>query len=65
MNGEIVGKKKALPGSNPNNYICRLGISHAKLGVRLEVSTRDISVFQDGKHIKLLWPDEVSLKSAK
>lgn len=65
MNGEIVGKRKAVPGGNSNNYIGRLGISHRKLGVRLEVSTRDISLFHDGKHIKLLWSDTASLKSTK
>ncbi|CAG02025.1 unnamed protein product, partial [Tetraodon nigroviridis] len=63
VNGEIVGKKKDAPGGNSNNYIGRLGISHKKLGVRLDVSTQDISVFHDGKHIKLLWSDTASVKS--
>lgn len=62
VNGETIGKKKAVQGGNFNTYIDRLGISHKKLGVRLEVSTRDISVFYDGKHINLLWSDTVSLK---
>eukprot|EP00066_Takifugu_rubripes_P023204 XP_011612470.1 PREDICTED: inter-alpha-trypsin inhibitor heavy chain H3-like isoform X1 [Takifugu rubripes] len=62
VNGETIGKKKAVQGGNFNTYIDRLGISHKKLGVRLEVSTRDISVFYDDKHINLLWSDTVSLK---
>lgn len=65
MNGKTIGKTKAVKGGNSNTYIARLGISHKKLGVRLEVSTQDISVFHDGKHIKLLWSDTVSLKVTK
>ncbi|KAK1901967.1 Inter-alpha-trypsin inhibitor heavy chain H3 [Dissostichus eleginoides] len=32
------------------------------LGVRLEVSTQDIVVLQDGKQVKLLWSDNASVK---
>nr|XP_046240478.1 inter-alpha-trypsin inhibitor heavy chain H3-like [Scatophagus argus] len=61
VNGQIIGKKKVADG-NVNTYFGRLGIIHQKLGVRLEVSTQDISVSHDGKQIKLLWSDETSIK---
>uniref|UniRef100_A0A8C4HR74 Inter-alpha-trypsin inhibitor heavy chain H3 n=1 Tax=Dicentrarchus labrax TaxID=13489 RepID=A0A8C4HR74_DICLA len=54
VNGQIIGKKKVVPDANTNTYFGRLGIIHQKLGVRLEVSTQDISVFHDGKQFKLL-----------
>lgn len=65
VNGQIIGKKKVVLDGIVNTYIGRLGISHQKLGVRLEVSTRDISVFHGGKNIKLLWSDAVSIKETK
>uniref|UniRef100_A0A8C4NTK8 Inter-alpha-trypsin inhibitor heavy chain H3 n=1 Tax=Dicentrarchus labrax TaxID=13489 RepID=A0A8C4NTK8_DICLA len=51
VNGQIIGKKKVVQDANTNTYFGRLGIIHQKLGVRLEVSTQDISVFHDGKHV--------------
>uniref|UniRef100_A0A8C4HR07 Inter-alpha-trypsin inhibitor heavy chain H3 n=1 Tax=Dicentrarchus labrax TaxID=13489 RepID=A0A8C4HR07_DICLA len=54
VNGQIIGKKKVVQDANTNTYFGRLGIIHQKLGVRLEVSTQDISVFHDGKQFKLL-----------
>lgn len=65
MNGQIIGKKKVSPDGNISTYFGRLGISHPKLGVRLDVSTQDISVFHGGKHIKLLWSDAASIKETK
>ncbi len=65
VNGQIIGKKKVVPDGNINTYFGRLGIIHQKLGVRLEVSTQDISVFHDGKQIKLLWSDTASIKESK
>uniref|UniRef100_A0A8P4G878 Inter-alpha-trypsin inhibitor heavy chain H3 n=1 Tax=Dicentrarchus labrax TaxID=13489 RepID=A0A8P4G878_DICLA len=62
VNGQIIGKKKVVPDANTNTYFGRLGIIHQKLGVRLEVSTQDISVFHDGKQFKLLWSDAASIK---
>ncbi|XP_073324182.1 inter-alpha-trypsin inhibitor heavy chain H3-like isoform X2 [Pagrus major] len=62
VNGQIIGKKKVVPDGKINTYFGRLGIIHGKLGLRLEVSTQDISVFYDGKQVNLLWSDAVSSK---
>ncbi|XP_023155124.1 inter-alpha-trypsin inhibitor heavy chain H3a [Amphiprion ocellaris] len=62
VNGQIIGDKKIPPDGKINTYFWRFGIVHKNLGVRLEVNTQDISVFQDGKQIKLLWSDTASLK---
>ncbi|XP_069006345.1 inter-alpha-trypsin inhibitor heavy chain H3-like [Embiotoca jacksoni] len=62
VNGQIIGKKKVDPDANVNTYFGRFGISHQKLGVMLEVSTQDISVFHQGKQVKLVWSDTASLK---
>lgn len=62
VNGQIIGKKKVVPDGKVNTYFGRLGIIHEKLGVRLDVSTEDISVFYDGKWVKLLWSDAASVK---
>lgn len=65
VNGQIIGDKKIPPGGKINTYFCRFGIVHQTLGVRLEVSTKVISVLQDGKQVKLLWSDAASLKGPK
>ncbi|XP_059184467.1 inter-alpha-trypsin inhibitor heavy chain H3-like isoform X2 [Centropristis striata] len=62
VNGQTIGDKKIPPDGKMNTYFWRFGIVHQTLGVRLEVSTRDISVFQDGKRVKLLWSDTASVK---
>ncbi|XP_068576730.1 inter-alpha-trypsin inhibitor heavy chain H3a isoform X3 [Cebidichthys violaceus] len=62
VNGQIIGDKKIAPDGKVNTYFCRFGIVHRTLGVRLEVSTQDISVLQDGKLVKLLWSDTASVK---
>ncbi|XP_019942173.2 inter-alpha-trypsin inhibitor heavy chain H3-like isoform X1 [Paralichthys olivaceus] len=62
VNGQIIGKKNVVPNGNTNTYFGRFGISHRKLGVSLEVSTQDISIFHNGKHVKLLWSDRASIK---
>lgn len=62
VNGQIIGKKKLVPDGDINTYFGRLGITHQKLGVRLDVSTQDILVFHDGKQVKLVWSDTASIK---
>uniref|UniRef100_A0A7N6B6B1 Inter-alpha-trypsin inhibitor heavy chain H3 n=1 Tax=Anabas testudineus TaxID=64144 RepID=A0A7N6B6B1_ANATE len=54
VNGQVIGEKKISPNGEVKTYFWRFGIVHKTLGVRLEVSTKDISVFQDGKWVKLL-----------
>lgn len=65
VNGQVIGDKKIPPNGVINTYFSRFGILHQALGVRLEVSTQDISVFQDGKWIKILWSEAASLKGTK
>lgn len=65
VNGQIIGKKKIVQDGNMNTYFGRFGISHQKLGVRLDVSTQDISVFYSDKQVKLLWSDATSLKDTE
>uniref|UniRef100_A0A7N8Y424 Inter-alpha-trypsin inhibitor heavy chain H3 n=1 Tax=Mastacembelus armatus TaxID=205130 RepID=A0A7N8Y424_9TELE len=62
VNGQTIGDKKISPSGVINTYFSRFGIIHRTLGVRMEVSTQDISVLQDGKWVKLLWSDQASLK---
>ncbi|KAF7664518.1 hypothetical protein LDENG_00173360 [Lucifuga dentata] len=63
VNGEIIGDKEIPPDGKINTYFWRFGIIYRKLGVKLEVTTQDISVIQDGKQVKLLWSDSASLKT--
>ncbi|KAM9859817.1 inter-alpha-trypsin inhibitor heavy chain H3-like [Aulostomus maculatus] len=65
VNGQTIGDKMIPPDGKINTYFWRFGIIHQKLGVTLEVSTEDISMFQDGKQIKLQWSKTASLKGAK
>uniref|UniRef100_A0A671VC43 Inter-alpha-trypsin inhibitor heavy chain H3 n=1 Tax=Sparus aurata TaxID=8175 RepID=A0A671VC43_SPAAU len=62
VNGQTIGDKKTPPDGKINTYFWRFGIVHKTLGVRLDVSTEDIWVLQDGKQVKLLWSDTAGLK---
>lgn len=64
VNGQIIGDKKIPPDGVINTYFYRFGITHRALGVRLEVTTEVIKVYQDGKGFRLLW-SEASLKGSK
>ncbi|KAM7006173.1 inter-alpha-trypsin inhibitor heavy chain H3-like [Tautogolabrus adspersus] len=64
VNGEIIGDKMIPPDGKINTYFWRFGIVHQTLGVRLIVSTQDVSVFQDGQLVKLQWSDSASLKGS-
>lgn len=65
VNGQVIGDKQIPPNGVINTYFSRFGILHQALGVRMEVSTHDISVFQNGKWIKILWSEAASLKGTK
>uniref|UniRef100_A0A672I1P3 Inter-alpha-trypsin inhibitor heavy chain 3 n=1 Tax=Salarias fasciatus TaxID=181472 RepID=A0A672I1P3_SALFA len=54
VHGQIIGDKKISPDGTMNTYFGSFGIIHQTLGVRLEVNTQEISVFQDNKQVKLL-----------
>ncbi|XP_062401903.1 inter-alpha-trypsin inhibitor heavy chain H3-like [Sardina pilchardus] len=64
VNGETIGDKKSDSGSKVNTYFGRFGIVHEKLGVRLTVSTKEISVAQDSRMVKLQWSHSASVKGA-
>ncbi|XP_005746521.1 inter-alpha-trypsin inhibitor heavy chain H3a isoform X3 [Pundamilia nyererei] len=64
VNGQIISKKKVALDGNVNTYFGRFGITHQNLGVRLDVSIQDISVFYNDKQVKLLWSDATSLRDA-
>ena len=53
------------PGEKINTYFGRFGIVHPGLGLRLEVTTQDITVSQNSKQTKLLWSDTASVKGPK
>uniref|UniRef100_A0AAZ3PG59 Inter-alpha-trypsin inhibitor heavy chain H3 n=1 Tax=Oncorhynchus tshawytscha TaxID=74940 RepID=A0AAZ3PG59_ONCTS len=44
VNGQTIGDKKVAPDGKVNTYFGRFGIIHQGLGVRLEVTTHDITV---------------------
>ncbi|KAJ3581166.1 hypothetical protein NHX12_016967 [Muraenolepis orangiensis] len=62
VNGQTIGDKMVAPDGKVNTYFGRLGVVHQTLGVRLEVTTQDITLSQDGRQVKLLWSDPASLK---
>ncbi|XP_072307768.1 inter-alpha-trypsin inhibitor heavy chain H3-like [Eucyclogobius newberryi] len=62
VNGQLIGDKAIPPGGQINTYFSRFGIVHKTLGVKLEVGTQDISVFQDGTLVDLQWSGTASLK---
>uniref|UniRef100_A0A671NCD7 Inter-alpha-trypsin inhibitor heavy chain H3 n=1 Tax=Sinocyclocheilus anshuiensis TaxID=1608454 RepID=A0A671NCD7_9TELE len=49
VNGQIIGDKKVIPGNKIHTYFGRFGIVHEKFGVRLMVSTKEISVSENEK----------------
>lgn len=64
VNGLIIGKNSVVP-DGPHNaltYFGRLGISHRQRGIRMEVSTQDISILHHGKKTKLLWSNAASVQ---
>ncbi|XP_028853572.1 inter-alpha-trypsin inhibitor heavy chain H3-like isoform X2 [Denticeps clupeoides] len=62
VNGRIIGDKKVSPGGKMNTYFGSFGIMYPKLGIRLMVSTQEISVFHSSKLVKLMWSDSASIK---
>ncbi|KAJ3602963.1 hypothetical protein NHX12_030707 [Muraenolepis orangiensis] len=64
VNAELVAKKmkKGAVGGKVNTYVGRLGVVHQTLGVRLEVTTKGITLSQDSRQVKLLWSDPSALR---
>uniref|UniRef100_A0A8C2IYD4 Inter-alpha-trypsin inhibitor heavy chain H3 n=1 Tax=Cyprinus carpio TaxID=7962 RepID=A0A8C2IYD4_CYPCA len=49
VNGQIIGDKKIIPENKMHTYFGRFGIVHEKFGIRLMVSTKEISVSENKK----------------
>ncbi|XP_067288464.1 inter-alpha-trypsin inhibitor heavy chain H3a isoform X1 [Pseudorasbora parva] len=62
VNGQTIGDKKIIPGEKVNTYFGRFGIVHEKFGIRLMVSTKEISVSDEGKQAKFFWTDTATVK---
>ncbi|KAK2873981.1 hypothetical protein Q8A67_021134 [Cirrhinus molitorella] len=62
VNGQIIGDKKVIPGSKMHTYFGRFGIVLEKFGIRLMVSTKEISVSEDGKHAEFSWTNNKTLE---
>ncbi|XP_068171180.1 inter-alpha-trypsin inhibitor heavy chain H3-like [Antennarius striatus] len=62
VNGQTIGDKMIPPDGTINTYLGRFGIVHNILGVKLEVTTTTISVYQDKNWMKFLWSDAASVK---
>ncbi|KAF5904526.1 inter-alpha-trypsin inhibitor heavy chain H3-like, partial [Clarias magur] len=65
VNGQTIGDKKIDPNNMMSTYFGRFGIIHAKLGIRLMVTTQDILVSERGKQAKFYWSDNTSVKGPK
>jgi len=65
VNGQTIGDKMVAPDGKVNTYFGRLGVVHQTLGVRLQVTTEDVILSQDGGRVKLLWSEEASLKGPR
>jgi len=65
VNGQTIGDKKVIPGEKVNTYFGRFGIVHEKFGIRLTVSTKEISVSDEGKQAKFFWTDTATVKGPK
>ncbi|XP_051957376.1 inter-alpha-trypsin inhibitor heavy chain H3a [Xyrauchen texanus] len=62
VNGQTIGDKKVIPGKKVNTYFGRFGIIHEMFGIRLMVSTKEISVSEAGKQAKFFWTDTATIK---
>ncbi|XP_051529011.1 inter-alpha-trypsin inhibitor heavy chain H3a [Myxocyprinus asiaticus] len=62
VNGQTIGDKKVIPGKKVNTYFGRFGIVHEMFGIRLTVSTKEISVSEAGKQAKFFWTDTATIK---
>uniref|UniRef100_A0A671N8J2 Inter-alpha-trypsin inhibitor heavy chain H3 n=1 Tax=Sinocyclocheilus anshuiensis TaxID=1608454 RepID=A0A671N8J2_9TELE len=62
VNGQIIGDKKVIPGNKIHTYFGRFGIVHEKFGVRLMVSTKEISVSENEKQAKFSWINNKTLE---
>ncbi|XP_056092678.1 inter-alpha-trypsin inhibitor heavy chain H3 [Rhinichthys klamathensis goyatoka] len=62
VNGQIIGDKKVIPGSKMHTYFGHFGIAYEKFGIKLMVSTKEISLSEEGKQTKLSWTNNRTIK---
>ncbi|TSV54873.1 Inter-alpha-trypsin inhibitor heavy chain H3 [Bagarius yarrelli] len=62
VNGQTIGDKKTDPEHVMSSYFGSFGIVHAKFGLKLVVTTRDIMVSEKGKQAKFFWSDNTIIK---
>ncbi|XP_051528127.1 inter-alpha-trypsin inhibitor heavy chain H3-like [Myxocyprinus asiaticus] len=62
VNGQTIGDKKVILGKKVNTYFGRFGIVHEMFGIRLTVSTKEVSVSEAGKQAKFFWTDTATIK---
>lgn len=65
VNGQTIGDKKVDPEKMTNTYFGRFGIIHAKFGIVLVVTTKDILVSEKDKQAKLFWSENTFIKGPK
>ncbi|XP_055040211.2 inter-alpha-trypsin inhibitor heavy chain H3 isoform X1 [Misgurnus anguillicaudatus] len=62
VNGQTIGDKKVVPGKKVMTYFGRFGILHERFGIRVMVSTKEISVSEEGKDAKFFWSETATIK---
>ncbi|XP_039519163.1 inter-alpha-trypsin inhibitor heavy chain H3 isoform X2 [Pimephales promelas] len=62
VNGQIIGDKKVTPGSKMHTYFGHFGIAYEKFGIKLMVSTKEISLSEEGKQTTLSWTNNRTIK---
>jgi len=65
VNGQIIGDKKVTPGSKMHTYFGHFGIAYEKFGIKLMVSTKEISLSEEGKQTTLSWTNNRTIKGLK
>ncbi|KAK1799552.1 hypothetical protein P4O66_000433 [Electrophorus voltai] len=62
VNGQTIGDKKMISGSTTHTYFGHFGIIHEEFGIRVMVTTREITVSEQGKQKTILWSEMSSVK---
>ncbi|XP_076845336.1 inter-alpha-trypsin inhibitor heavy chain H3 isoform X2 [Brachyhypopomus gauderio] len=62
VNGQTIGDKNLSPGTTAHSYFGRFGIIHKEFGIRVMVTTQDITVSEHGNQGQVLWTQTSSVK---
>lgn len=65
VNGQIIGEKRPVQGVKMHTYFGRFGIAVEQLGIRLMVSTKEISVSEKGKQTQFFWSTTRTVKGLR